>query len=52
MDNTQENIEKLVEAVLSSWDAEDMARFLRERLTYEYEESPRLFEEDWNVYIG
>jgi len=48
----EENIERLADEVLDSWDMEATLHYARERLISNYKANESSFQEDWKAMIG
>lgn len=51
MERTDENIEKLTNVVVDSWDMNTLIGFAKSRLTVDYSEDKELFNSDVELWI-
>jgi hypothetical protein len=52
VEHNQENIEKVVRAVVQSLDIDDLIDLAWEHFEDKYWEDETLFDDDWNFYFG
>lgn len=51
MENTEENCQKLAEAVVEAWDMKTLILYAQDRLKEVYEEDKECFNRAWKEYI-